>query len=129
MSIQKGICIAKLKGMDEEEALKRANLSQDDFDMWQQKRFFIGKCGFELDDKITRWHGWYKSYLEGNEVKFMTTAPAEKRNYIPLDAWLNWLKEAEQESIEDEYYNTAGMVNKVSRHVWTPSKRRDEVAR
>lgn len=45
-------------------------------------------CGYEWDGDILRLYGWYKGYLKGPDLMFMTTARPD-RKYIPYGKYVD----------------------------------------
>lgn len=117
-NIQKGVTIAAAKGIDETEALSRAKVAPQDIEMWQEKRQMIRRCGYEyIGKKITRIHGWYIPVVEGGELYFRGTADPARREFITMNAYLNWLKTDESQEGIKKQYNITPLVKRTAREM------------
>jgi len=73
------------------------------------------KYGEDMDEygkyrSFLRSHGWYKSYLEQGELKFMSLYPIEDRNYISLSQYLTARDADRIANDEQEYYSVKDAV-------------------
>ena len=73
---------------------------QDDIEMWKTKRRLMRFCGYAGMGKHV---GWYRAYIDGNELKFMTTAGSD-RVYISLSKFMDMKRQQQQEADEADYY-------------------------
>ena len=98
--IQKAILYAERNGQTENDVFAKMKDRQDDIDMWRTKRRLMRFCGYGGMGKHV---GWYSAYIDGNELKFKSTAP-ENRTYIPLSKYLDLKQKWQQEADEADYY-------------------------
>jgi len=124
--IQMAVTLGESKGIDELETLNRAiksgKATEDDIEMWREKRRLMRKCGYEYDGKIIRWHGWYVAVVEKGELRFRGTAN-DLRIFIPMNEYLEWLKG--QDTGEPKQYNVTSVINRTMRDIEKPKVRAD----
>jgi hypothetical protein len=130
-AMQKGVTYAEQKNISEEEALSKAlkgGMSEEDIQMWRKKRQMLRHCGYELDDKITRIHGWYRAKLNSNGqlVWYMDTTTRNPKpfiEYISMQAWLDWYKG--YDVTDTKVYNVQSVINRTTREISKPKERAD----
>jgi len=99
IKVERAIIAAQRMQIQDPVEVVRKKLNDDEaMEMWAEKRRYMRKCGYEVNNKIVKWHGWYDSYLDRDELKFKTTAPPG-REYISLNSFLGFKCEYEQEVI------------------------------
>lgn len=100
----KGIILARKN--DQPESVVLNKLSLEGQDKYRMKRNQMRKCGYEgkKDTSNILWHGWYSSYIENGELRFLCTVPKEERKYIALPTFLEWKKMGNIEDDIDQYY-------------------------
>jgi len=127
IKIEKAVIFASRTGISDPVAYVRKKLNSDEiFEMWQAKRYLMRKCGYEVNNKIVKWHGWYDSYLDRDELKFKTTAPPG-REYISLNSFLEFKREYEQEVLEDSYYANKHAADEYIRSVTEKEHKRKDI--
>ncbi len=99
VKIQKAIVYAERVGQTEDDVFAKMKDRQEDIEMWKTKRRLMRFCGYDGDNKKL---GWYRAYIDGNELKFSTTATPD-RVYISLPHFLD-MKRLQQDADEADYY-------------------------
>lgn len=123
-NIQIGVTLACQKNPFSEkaqaEALKKAmqggKINDADIEMWEKKRYAIKRCGYELDGRSIKWHGWYMPVVEGGELYFRGTADPLKRQFISMNQYLEWLN-AHGEEGPVKQYNVKSVINRTARQM------------
>jgi hypothetical protein len=131
IAIQKGVLISAQKSIGEDEALSKAikgGMSEDDIQMWRNKRQMLRRCGYEQDGPIFRFHGWYRARMNHSGQLEWYIDPSQSNptpfiEYISMQKWLDWLKGHDEP--ENKTYNAQGMVNRVVREIGKPKPRAD----
>lgn len=131
VAIQKGVLLSAQKGIDEADALSKAvkgGMSEDDIQMWRNKRQMLRHSGYELDGKITIIHGWYRAKLNSNGqlVWYMDTTTRNPKpfiEYISMQAWLDWYKG--YDVTDEKVYNVQSVINRTTREISKPKARAD----
>ena len=98
--MQKAIIFAERSGQTEADVFAKMKDRQDDIEMWKTKRRLMRFCGYAGMGKHV---GWYRAYIDGNELKFMTTAGSD-RVYISLSKFMDMKRQQQQEADEADYY-------------------------
>jgi len=98
--IQKAIIFAERNRQTENDVFAKMKDREDDIEMWKTKRRLMRFCGYDGDNKKL---GWYRGYIDGNELKFSTTATPD-RKYISLPHFLDMKKQLQQDADEADYY-------------------------
>ena len=98
--MQKAIIFAERSGQTEADVFVKMKDREDNVEMWKTKRKLMRFCGYDNKGKKV---GWFKAVLDGNELKFLTTAH-EGRVYITLSSFLDMKRERQQDADEADYY-------------------------
>jgi len=98
--MQKAIIFAERSGQTEADVFAKMKDREDDIEMWKTKRRLMRFCGYDGQNKHV---GWHKGYLDGAELKFMSTAP-DGRIYIPLPKFMEMKHQRQQDADEADYY-------------------------
>jgi hypothetical protein len=130
-AMQKGVNYAEQKNISEEEALSKAlkgGMSEDDIQMWRNKRQMLRHSGYELDGKITIIHGWYRARLnnKGQLEWYMDTTlrnPTPYIEYISMQKWLDWYRG--YDVTDEKVYNVQSLINRTTRDISKPKARAD----
>lgn len=81
------------------------HFSDEDKDEYNKKRHYMRNCGYTKDGYVIRWLGWFGvPTLQGETLKFKTTADPDRRKYISLREFLEYKQGQEGVADEDEYY-------------------------
>lgn len=121
-AIQIGVTLACQQNPNSEkaqaDAIKKASgkITDADVEMWQKKRHQMKKCGYELDGRSIKWHGWFMPVVEGGELYFRGTADPTRRQFISMNQYLEWLN-AHGEEGPVKTYNVKAVVNKTAREM------------
>jgi len=98
--MQKAIIFAERSGQTEADVFVKMKDREDNVEMWKTKRKLMRFCGYDnKGEKV----GWFKAVLDGNELKFLTTAH-EGRVYITLSSFLDMKRERQQDADKADYY-------------------------
>lgn len=117
VKVQRAIIFAERDGRSETDVFKKMKNREDDISFWRKKRYLMRFCGYEIiDSRSGMWtrHGWYKPYLDHENMRFMCTGAKEDRSYIELSAFLDWKDSLRADDMEPRPGEVEDMIDEIN---------------